>query len=126
VIARANVDRNVSTLYRAGADAVLSYASTGSAAIWNWFRPQDSLLVAEHLEVFKVPVPPAMTGRSIADSGLCERTGCAVIALEVAGEVRTHPDPAEPLPKEASLILLGDDIDHERFEHAFLHGRRRH
>ncbi len=124
VIARANVDRNVSTLYRAGADAVLSYASTGSAAIWNWFRPQDSLLVAEHLEVFKVPVPAGVAGRSITDSALCERTGCVVIALEVAGEVRTRPDTTAPLPAGASLVLLGDDVDHERFEQVFLDGRR--
>src|SRR5690606_25828766 len=32
VIARANLERNVSTLHRAGADAVLSYASLGSSA----------------------------------------------------------------------------------------------
>jgi voltage-gated potassium channel len=35
IIGRANLDRNVTTLYRAGADAVLSYASTGANAIWN-------------------------------------------------------------------------------------------
>jgi voltage-gated potassium channel len=125
VIARANVDRNVSTLYRAGADAVLSYASTGSAAIWNWFRPQDTLLVSEHLEVFKVPVPAAMAGRSIDQACVGDRTGCAVIAVEMDGEVRTHPDPSAPLPGEASLILLGDDLDQERFEQAFINHRRR-
>lgn len=120
VIARANVDRNVSTLYRAGADSVLSYSSTGSAAIWNWFRPQDTLLVAEHLEVFKVRVPTGLAGRSIADAGLGQRTGCAVVALEVDGEVRTRPDPSTPLPEEGSLILLGDDADQARFEDTFV------
>jgi Trk K+ transport system NAD-binding subunit len=35
IISRATLDRNVSTLHRAGADAVLSYASLGATAIWN-------------------------------------------------------------------------------------------
>ncbi|MDD9371935.1 MAG: NAD-binding protein, partial [Acidimicrobiales bacterium] len=35
IISRANLDRNVSTLHRAGADAVLSYASLGATEIWN-------------------------------------------------------------------------------------------
>ncbi len=62
VIARANLDRNVSTLYRAGADAVLSYASTGADAIWNKLRPEHSLLLAEGLEVFRAPASPELVG----------------------------------------------------------------
>lgn len=119
VIARANVDRNVSTLYRAGADAVLSYASTGASAIWNWFRPREALLVAEHLEVFRTPVPDALVGTSIAESGLCDRTGCAVVAIEVAGEVRVDPDPSTTLAGSATLILVGDDADQARFHAAY-------
>src|SRR5690606_16114943 len=35
LIGRANVERNIATLHRAGADAVLSYASLGASTIWN-------------------------------------------------------------------------------------------
>ena len=81
VIARANFDRNVSTLYRAGADAVLSYASIGATAIWNHFRANDTLLVAEGLDVLRVPMPTELAGRSLADAHLREETGCTVVAV---------------------------------------------
>lgn len=57
IVARANLDRNVSTLYRAGADDVLSYASTGAAAVWNHLRGNDTLVVADGLDVFRSTVP---------------------------------------------------------------------
>ena len=47
IVSRSNLGRNVTTLYRAGADAVLSYAGTGSATIWNHFRGDETLLVAQ-------------------------------------------------------------------------------
>jgi Trk K+ transport system NAD-binding subunit len=125
VIARANVERNVSTLYRAGADAVLSYASTGASAVWNWFRPKDTLLVAEHLEVFRMPVPSALVGRGVAESEMCERSGCALIAVEDDGRIVTRPEPSHVLPANGTLVLLGDDDDQRRFEQAFVGGRYR-
>ena len=59
IVSRSNLGRNVTTLYRAGADAVLSYAGTGSATIWNHFRGDETLLVAQGLNMFRTPVPRA-------------------------------------------------------------------
>lgn len=72
IVARANLDRNVSTLYRAGADDVLSYASTGAAAVWNHFRGNDTLVVADGLDVFRSTVPVSMRDKTLATSGLRE------------------------------------------------------
>lgn len=125
VIARANLDRNVSTLYRAGADAVLSYAATGAAAIWNRFRPDESLLLAEGLDVFRVPVPRSLVGYRLADSQIAENTGCQVVAVVTAGqEVQCPFDPRTPLLADAALILVGDDADQERFRKQFDRRRR--
>lgn len=115
VIARANLDRNVTTLYRAGADAVLSYASTGATAIWNRFRADDTLLVAEGLDVLRVPVPAGLVGRSLAGSHLREETGCSVVAVARPEGIEGNPDPHAPLPADAELVLIGDDEDHARF-----------
>ncbi|MEZ5298829.1 MAG: NAD-binding protein [Ilumatobacteraceae bacterium] len=68
IVSRARLDRNVTTLYRAGADSVLSYAGTGSAAIWNAFRGDETLLIAQGLHVFRVPMPRSLGGRSLADT----------------------------------------------------------
>lgn len=120
VIARANLDRNVSTLYRAGADAVLSYASTGAAAIWNRFRPDASLLLAEGLDVFRVAVPRALVGRSIAGTEIAEATGCQVVAMvDGGGRARRRSARGAPLRADAELILIGDAADQARFRRVF-------
>ncbi len=108
IVARANLDRNVSTLYRAGADDVLSYASTGAAEMWNHFRGNDTLVVAEGLDVFRAPVPVSMRGKTLADSGLRARTGCNVVAIDVDGLLIGNPGGDVMLGDDTNLILIGD------------------
>ena len=117
IISRANLDRNVSTLHRAGADAVLSYASLGATEIWNELGPDDSLVLAEGLDVFRVPVPDWLAGRTLADAALRSETGCNVLGLVRAGSDRVEPTPAPtaPLPANASLVMIGDARAQDRF-----------
>jgi Trk K+ transport system NAD-binding subunit len=121
LLARARLDRNVSTLHRAGADVVLSYASTGATAVWNFLRADNTLLIAEGLEVFKVPVPSAMAGQPLRDCRIRQDTGCNVIAVVEGDTTRSNLDPAAPLPAGAELILIGDS----EAEHRFLSRYRR-
>lgn len=117
VISRANLDRNVSTLHRAGADAVLSYASLGATEIWNELGPDDSLVLAEGLDVFRVRVPGWLVGRSLAATDLRTATGCNVLGLVRAGSARVEPvtDPRAVVPAGASLVMIGDAMAQERF-----------
>lgn len=127
VIARANLDRNVSTLYRAGADAVLSYASTGAAAVWQRLRPGDALLLAEGLEVFRAPAPEGLVGQPLACPEIPAKTGCAVVAV-IAGSQTTGCSRGRdrPIPAGAELLLVGDAKDQARFRAAYpRHGQRR-
>ncbi len=125
IIGRANLDRNVTTLYRAGADAVLSYASTGANAIWNRFRTNDILLVAEGLNVFRRPVPDEIAGQTLARADLRQATGCNVVALEDAGRVVPNPGPDDVLPPGGEVVLIGDAKAEERFAHRYESLRRR-
>jgi voltage-gated potassium channel len=119
IISRARLDRNVTTLYRAGADAVLSYAGTGSAAIWNQFRGDETLLVAHGLNVFRAPIPRELVGRSLADSHLHRRTGCNVVAVDRSGRIEANPDAHAPLPADGELVLVGTDVAEARFNEEF-------
>jgi len=114
IVARANRDRNVSTLYRAGADDVLSYASMGAAAIWNHFRGNDTLVVAEGLDVFRSPVPFPMHGKTLGDSQMRAETGCNVVAVEVDGTLVGNPGRDVVLDADASLVLIGDAASQAR------------
>jgi len=116
IISRANVDRNVVTLHRAGADAVLSYASLGASAIWNALGPNDVLVLAEGLAVFRVPTPAALAGRTLADAALRQRTGVTVVALARGNEtLTTNPGHDTPLPADADLIVIADESAEQRF-----------
>jgi voltage-gated potassium channel len=125
IVSRARLDRNVSTLYRAGADAVLSYAGTGSAAIWNHFRGDETLLVAQGLNVFRTPIPRELAGTTLAQAHVYRRTQCNVVAVETAGSIQGNPEAHVLLPTEGELVLVGTDLAEARFSEVFPHARRR-
>ncbi|MGH9011436.1 MAG: potassium channel family protein [Acidimicrobiia bacterium] len=124
IIARTRLDRNVSTLHRAGADAVLSYASTGATAVWNVLSHDNTLQIAEGLDVFRVPLPAALAGRALHDSKIRETTGCTVVAMAVDGQLESNPDAHAPLPTGADLVLIGDADSEHRFLNRYRSGRR--
>lgn len=126
IISRAIRDRNVSSLRRAGADAVLSYASIGATAMWNTMgRDNRRLVIAEGLEMFRVPIPDALQGRSLADSHIGRRTGLHVVAIERGEQFEPSPDPTAPLPDDGDIVLVGDEACEERFFDEFGNGARR-
>ncbi|HSP28827.1 MAG TPA: NAD-binding protein [Ilumatobacteraceae bacterium] len=125
IVSRSKLDRNVSTLYRAGADAVLSYAGTGSAAIWNHLRGDETVLVAQGLNVFRTPIPKELAGTTLASAHVHRRTSCNVVAVERDGLLEGNPDPHEPLPSTGELVLVGTDVAEARFSEEFPHARRR-
>jgi voltage-gated potassium channel len=125
IVSRSRLDRNVSTLYRAGADAVLSYAGTGSGEIWNHFRGDETLLVAHGLNVFRTPIPRELAGATLAEAHVHRRTQCNVVAVEFAGSIQGNPDAHAPLPAEGELVLVGTDLAEARFSKVFPHARRR-
>lgn len=125
IVSRSRLDRNVSTLYRAGADSVLSYAATGSSAIWNHFRSDETLLIAHGLNVFRSPVPSELAGRTLAETHVHRRTNCNVIAIETADGIQANPDAHAPLPADGELLLVATDEAKARFSEVFPHARRR-
>jgi voltage-gated potassium channel len=115
ILGRVNLDRNISTMHRAGADFVLSYATTGATEVWNTMRDDSTLLLAEGLVIFRVPVPSRLAGRSLRSAEIPRKTGCNVIAISRNGDWQTTLDIDEPLPPDAELALIGDDVSEGRF-----------
>jgi len=115
IISRVALERNISSLHRAGADFVMSYASMGANALFNLLERGGTLMVAEGLDVFKVRMPASLAGKTIAESGIRRTTGCTVIALDSDGTTQVNPDPTRPLPAEAEMILIGSAESESRF-----------
>jgi voltage-gated potassium channel len=114
----------VSTLHRAGADFVMSYASMGANAVFNLLEQDDVVMVAEGLDVFRCPVPGPLVGRTLRESRIRETTGCSVVAVEVDGHTIVNPDADKPLPdgSRAELILIGNTEGERRFLSQFAPG----
>jgi voltage-gated potassium channel len=108
IISRATHERNVSTLYRAGADVVLSYFPMEANAIFGVLRRGSRLLLAEGLDLFTVPVPKALAGRTLEQSRLRQDTGCNVLAVRDGAGTADSLDPSTPLPAAGELVLIGD------------------
>lgn len=115
IISRATLERNVSTLHRAGADFVMSYASMGANIIFNLLKRSDVLMLAEGLNVFRLRTPPALAGQTLAESALRRETGCSVVAWQHGGHMEINPNPHQPLAPDSELILIGSVEAEEKF-----------
>ena len=115
IISRATLERNVSTLHRAGADFVLSYASMGATMIFNVLRKTDILVIAEGLHVAETEVPQALVGKTLAEAEIPRDTQCNVIALRTNGELKMNPLPDQRLSADAELLLICTTDGEQRF-----------
>ena len=123
IISRATKERNVSTLHRAGADFVLSYASMGATAIFNYLKQTSILLLAEGLHVAETDVPPGLAGKTLAEAAIPQQTACTVVALRKGGETDINPGPTSRLDRGAELILICTPEAEKRFLE-FYHAKR--
>ncbi len=107
IISRATHERNVSTLYRAGADGVLSYAAVGATAIWNTLKLGERVVIVEGVELMLLPIPSTLVGRALFDPKIYSETGCHVVAItDEAGAILDQGTiPSNP---KARLMVMGD------------------
>ena len=126
IISRATLERNVSTLHRAGADFVLSYASMGATMIFNVLRKTDILVIAEGLHVAETEVPRALVGKTLAEAAIPRDTQCNVIALRTNGELKLNPTPDMRLTADAELLLICTTEGEQRFMQRYGNSTIRH
>jgi Trk K+ transport system NAD-binding subunit len=120
IVSRITHGRNLEAIHRAGADFVLSYTTLGVGAVMSLLRGHPPVLLGEGVELFAVPVPAALAGRPLQDSGIGSRTGLSVVAVR-RGEQLTAPLTSDTLlPAGAELIMLGSDEQRAAFNEAFL------
>jgi len=112
IISRATLERNVTTMHRAGADIVMSFASMAANTVMNWLRRSTILMVAEGLDVFRVRAPDVLVGKTIRDSGIRDLTGCSVVGISTDRGMEIVPSPTETIPANADILLIGS-IDAE-------------
>ena len=115
ILSRATLERNVSTLHRAGADFVMSYATTGATTVYNLLQRIDILLLAEGLHIFRVDTPLELAGQQLGESGIRGQTGCTVVAVGEADHFSCNPGREAVLKPRSELVLIGDAAAESRF-----------
>ena len=126
IISRCARERNVATLHRAGADFVMSYGTVGANIIFNLLQRSDVLMIAEGLAVLRTPVPASLTGKTIRESDVRQRTGCSIVALAPSNApMIINPPPDTPLHEGCEMVLIGTVEAESRFQKAFAERRRR-
>jgi K+/H+ antiporter YhaU regulatory subunit KhtT len=77
------------------------------------------LLLAEGLHVFRMPTPERLTGKTLAESGIRETTGCSVVALIHDGKIEINPVATVPLESRTEIVIIGDAESESRFHASF-------
>ncbi|MCK9174301.1 MAG: NAD-binding protein [Desulforhopalus sp.] len=119
IISRTTLQRSVSKLHTAGADLVLSYASMGANAIMNVLSTDEISMFTEGLNIFTLPVPYRLLGKTLAESRIREVTGCSVIALQTAKGLVAGLGAETRLESSESLVMIGSSEAEELFAELF-------
>ncbi|MEN8199691.1 MAG: NAD-binding protein [Thermodesulfobacteriota bacterium] len=120
IIARASEDPTISKLHRAGADQVSSAAARGVATIMSLLQPYEGSLFSADLNIFLVPIPPDLRGKTLTESRIREKTGCNVMALKDESDFQTSPDPTIPLPQRGELVIVGSMEAERQFKEEYM------
>lgn len=115
MIARANLERNISNLHRAGADFVMSYAGMGAGAVLNVLRDDRLLMVAEGLGLFKVHLPDEFVGKSLLDCSVRQETGCSVVGVRRQDVTVVNPQPESVFQEGDELVVIGTVDSENKF-----------
>ena len=83
--------------------------------ILNLLKPDELLMLAEGLNIFRVAVPPSYVGKSLAECQIRTQTGCSVIAICDPGAMCINPGPSDIISRQNELILIGSGEAESRF-----------
>ena len=123
IICRSTEERNVAPLHRAGCDIVMSYASMGANALFNLLHRSDLLMIAEGLDVFKVPVPESLAGKTLAEANIRHLTSCSVIGIDrheaLQDKTTTNPAADSVLQAGGEIVLIGTPAGESEFLRLF-------
>ena len=62
-------------------------------------RGYELVVLGEGVELFSIEVPPSLSGRRLADSGIGSGTGMSVVALDRGGTLVTRLTGETPLER---------------------------
>ena len=77
---------------------------------------RELIMLGEGVDLFYVPLPPALADKMLAEAEIGARTGLNVIALQKDGRIVTNLPPNQRLTEGSALVVLGSAEQRERFD----------
>ncbi|WP_276249945.1 NAD-binding protein [Haloarcula rara] len=102
----------------AGADYVLSVPQVSARMVAMELRGEDVLAPASQIRLLRVPATP-LSGSTLAESGIYEKTGCRVIAVEDESGFTSTVDPQRRFTGDERIVLVGSDEAVQQFRKQF-------
>lgn len=113
IISRCNLSRNIKALYGVGANLVMAISSMASNSIVNLLSPDKVFMLTEGLNIFRMPMPSGLAGKSLRTSNIRQDTQCNVVAMRRNDEMLVNQDPDDPFQAGDELIMIGS-VEAER------------
>ncbi|WP_251331391.1 NAD-binding protein [Haloplanus pelagicus] len=102
----------------AGADYVLSVPRVSARMVARELRGEDVLAPASQIRLLRAPATP-LAGSTLAESGIYEKTGCRVIAIEDDSGLTSTVDPQREFTGSERIVLVGSDEAVQQFRKQF-------
>jgi Trk K+ transport system NAD-binding subunit len=119
IVSRVTREWNLQAIHRAGADFALSHGSVAVKSLISRLQQKELVIVGEGTELFVEPVPGALEGKSLGESGIGARTGLNVIAVRNDGTSVGNPSADTELPAGSELVMLGTSDQHRQFNEVY-------
>lgn len=115
IVARAEETENVTKIYRAGADYVLSLATVSGRMLATAILEDEEVISLDtQIEVVRTSAPQ-LAGQRLEEARIRSRTGCTVVGVERDGTVVTDLGPEFRIEADDVLIVAGTDEGTNRF-----------
>jgi len=119
IVSRITEDWNLEAIHRAGANFALGHGTLAVKSLISLVQGRELVILGEGVELFVEPVPSALAGKRLGESGIGAQTGLNVIALRHAGVSMTNPAARTELPGDAALVMLGTFEQRQQFAQLF-------
>ena len=119
IASRISRERNLESIYRAGADFVLSDTFLGVEAIESIIDGHEPVIVGAGIDLFEHPVPASLDNKTLSESRIGSRTGLCVIAIRQGDQLVTTLMASMQLVAGAKLIMCGNMKQRRKFGEAF-------
>jgi K+/H+ antiporter YhaU regulatory subunit KhtT len=94
----------------------LSYAFFGVQMVYSIVQGRELVVLGEGADLFYLPLPASLAGKTLAEAQIGARTGVNVIAVQEDGRLVTNIARDKPLVRGSHLVALCSAEQREQFD----------